>query len=215
VRYLRTTLEEQGYRALPAPNAAQLDRVLDQEEPDLIVLDAGMCDALGAALLTHVRARVGVPLIVLGRNGESECVRALDDGAADYIAKPFNVRELLARVRAVLRGAARGEPGEAEDPLFRSGELTIDYGQRAVAVGGEAVQLSRTEYKLLRALAQQAGRVLSHEILLERVWGPGYGGEVEFLWVYVRRLRRKLEPDPKAPRYILTIPGVGYRLAQL
>lgn len=216
VRYLRTTLEEQGYRAIPAPNASQLDRVLDDEEPDLIVLDAGMCDALGAALLSHIRARAAAPLIVLGRNGESECIRALDDGAADYIAKPFNVQELLARIRAVLRGVARGvEPSEPEDAIFRSGELTIDFSQRLVAVGGASVQLSRTEYKLLRALAQQAGRVLSHDILLERVWGPGYGGEVEFLWVYVRRLRRKLEPDPKSPRYILTIPGVGYRLAQL
>jgi DNA-binding response OmpR family regulator len=215
VRYLRTTLDAQGYRALAAPNAAQLDRLLDQEDPDVIVLDAQMCDALGTAVLDHVRARAPVPLIVLGRNGESECVRALDEGAADYVAKPFNVQELLARIRAVLRGVTRGEPGEPEDPVFRSGELTIDFSQRMVAVGGEPVQLSRTEYKLLRTLAQQAGRVLSHDILLERVWGPGYGGEVEFLWVYVRRLRRKLEPDPKAPRYIQTIPGVGYRLAQL
>jgi DNA-binding response OmpR family regulator len=215
VRYLRTTLEEQGYRALAVPNTAQLDRLLDQEEPDLIVLDAQMPDSGGATLLGHVRARATVPLIVLGRNGDGECVRALDEGAADYIAKPFNVQELLARIRAVLRGAARAEASEPPDQVFRSGELTIDFAQRLVAVGGEPVQLSRTEYKLLRALAQQAGRVLAHDLLLERVWGPGYDGEVEFLWVYVRRLRRKLEPDPKAPRYILTIPGVGYRLAQL
>jgi DNA-binding response OmpR family regulator len=215
VRYLRTTLDAQGYRAVPAPNAAQLDRLLDQEEPDLIVLDAQMCDAGGASLLQHVRARAVVPLIVLGRNAEDECVQALDAGAADYVAKPLNVQELLARIRAVLRGTVRAEPGEPEEPVFRSGELTIDFGQRLVAIGGEPVQLSRTEYKLLRTLAQQSGRVLSHDLLLERVWGPGYDGEVEFLWVYVRRLRRKLEPDPKTPRYILTIPGVGYRLANL
>jgi DNA-binding response OmpR family regulator len=215
VRYLRTTLEAQGYRAVVAPNAAQLDRLLDHEELDLVVLDAQMYDASGVSLLAHLRARTSAPLIVLGRNAEGECVRALDDGAADYVAKPFNVQELLARMRAVLRGAARAEPAEPAESVFRSGALTIDFGQRLVAIGGEPVQLSRTEYKLLRALAQQAGRVLAHDTLLERVWGPGYGGEVEFLWVYVRRLRRKLEPDPKLPRYILTIPGVGYRLAQL
>lgn len=215
VRYLRSTFEAQGFRALPAPNAAQLDRLLDQEEPDLVVLDAQLCDAAGTSLLEHVCARASVPLIVLGRNAEGECVRALESGAADYVAKPFNVQELLARIRAVLRGASRAESAAPAAPVFHTGELTIDFSQRLVSVGGEPVQLSRTEYKLLRTLAQQSGRVLSHELLLERVWGPGYGGEVEFLWVYVRRLRRKLEPDPKSPRYILTIPGVGYRLAQL
>jgi DNA-binding response OmpR family regulator len=154
-------------------------------------------------------------VIVLGHNVEGECVRSLDEGAADYVTKPFNVQELLARIRAVLRTSVRADAGVPPEPEFRSGDLTIDFSQRLVSVAGAPVQLSRTEYKLLRALAQQAGRVLSHDTLLERVWGPGYGGEVEFLWVYVRRLRRKLEPDPKSPRYILTIPGVGYRLAQL
>lgn len=214
VRYLRANLETQGYRPLIAPSSGQMARLLDLEQPDLVLLDSGLNDRSGSSALEQVRQYSDVPMIVLGHGDEAECVRALDMGAVDYLAKPFGLQELLARVRAALRGATHPAAAEPAEAVFRTGELTIDFAQRLVHVGDQLVQLSRTEYKLLRVLAQHAGRVLSHELLLERVWGPGYGQEVEFLWVYVRRLRRKIEPDPRCPRYILTIPGVGYRLAQ-
>lgn len=213
-RLLRANLEAQGYRALVADDAHRLARLVNQEDPDLVLLDTHLSDPAGSA--TSLWSAHGtIPVIVLGASEEAACVRALDQGAVDYLAKPFGVGELLARVRAALRLAARGREVEARELPFRSGELTIDGAQRLVRMGERAVPLSRTEYKLLRALAQHAGRVLAHEQLLERVWGPGYGQEVEFLWVYVRRLRRKIEPDPSHPCYILTVPGVGYRLAQL
>lgn len=213
-RLLRANLEAQGYRALVADDARRLTRLVDQEDPDLVLLDAQFGDLASGQVPLWSDNSV-VPVIVLGASEEAACVRALDQGAVDYLAKPFGVGELLARVRAALRVAARRREEEAHEPPFRSGELTIDAAQRQVRLGERVVPLSRTEYKLLRALAQHAGRVLAHEQLLERVWGPGYGQEVEFLWVYVRRLRRKIEPDPSHPRYILTVPGVGYRLAQL
>ncbi len=213
-RYLRANLEAQGYRPLVAPGVAQLSGLLDLEDPDLLLLDIGSPERPGMAALQRVRNYAATPAIVLGGGEEGECVRALDLGAVDYLAKPFSLDELLARVRTALRTAARAQPTPVER-TFRSGELTIDFAQHQVWMADRPVPLSRTEYKLLRTLAQHAGRVLSHELLLERVWGPGYDREVEFLWVYVRRLRRKIEPDPRSPRYIVTVPGVGYRLAQL
>jgi DNA-binding response OmpR family regulator len=146
---------------------------------------------------------------------EDEHVRLLDLGADDLIVKPFSIKELLARVRVLLRRSnSRGEQ-PAGDVIFKTGELTIDYAQHQVQVQGEPVQLSRTEYKLLGILAQNAGRVLTHELLLERVWGTEYNREVDFIWVYISRLRRKIEADPRHPRYILTVPDVGYKLVKL
>lgn len=214
-RHLRANLEAQGYRAIVATNPHQLVRLLDLEDPDLVLLDADLGDTTGTSVLEQLREYDAIPMIVLGRGDEAECVRALDMGARDYLARPFSVRELIARVRVALRDAARAAEGDEGEAVFHSGELTIDFAQRQVTIADTPVQLSRTEYKLLRVLAQDAGRVLSHDLLLERVWGPAYRHEVEFLWVYVRRLRRKIEPDPRTPRYILTISGVGYRLAQL
>ncbi len=212
-RYLRANLEASGYRPLIAPNVAQLPDLLDQEAPDLVLLDTGAPGRPIVAALQSVRECADVPTIVLGTGAEAECARALDLGAVDYLAKPFGLDELLARVRAALRKAERTRPGTIAG-MFQSGELIIDFAQHQVRMAGQPVQLSRTEYKLLSALAQHAGRVLAHEQILERVWGAGYGQEVEFLWVYVRRLRRKIEPDPRNPRYILTVPGVGYRLVE-
>jgi DNA-binding response OmpR family regulator/signal transduction histidine kinase len=213
-RYLRANLEAAGYRPLVAPDMRQVTRLLDLEDPDLVLLDASLADASGLQALDRLTIPGAAPVVVLGTGAEAECVRALDTGAVDYLAHPFGLPELLARLRAALRATAATR-AEQPEPLFRTGALTIDFAQHAVHVGDRAVALSRTEYKLLRMLAQHVGRVLAHELLLERVWGPAYGQEVEFLWVYVRRLRRKLEPDPRQPRYIQTIPGVGYRLAQL
>jgi DNA-binding response OmpR family regulator len=214
MRYLRANLEAQGYRPLIAADAAQFVTLLDREDPDILLLDAALPDRAGSPTLARLREYSDAPTIVLGQGEESECVRALDLGAMDYLAKPFGIQELLARVRAALRHAAHVQTG-FPDAIVHSGELSIDFAQHLVCMADRPIQLSRTEYKLLRVLAQHAGRVLSHELLLERVWGPGYGQEVEFLWVYVRRLRRRIEPDPRHPRYILTVPGVGYRLAQI
>jgi DNA-binding response OmpR family regulator len=213
-RYLRANLEASGYRPLVAPNVAQLPDLIDQESPDLLLLDIGAPTRPVMVALRRVPECASVPTIVLGSGAEAECAHALDLGAVDYLAKPFGLDELLARVRAALRRAERTQAG-AVARMFHSGELIIDFAQHQVRVAGRPVPLSRTEYKLLSTLAQHAGHVLTHEQLLERVWGAGYGQEVEFLWVYVRRLRRKIEPDPRNPRYILTVPGVGYRLAEL
>ncbi|GAC1448513.1 MAG: hypothetical protein PVSMB4_05760 [Ktedonobacterales bacterium] len=214
-RYLRANLEAQGYRALVAPNALQMARVLDLEDPDVVLLDATLTGKVRTTTPQLLHECGEVPTIVLGGSDEAECVRALDLGATDYLAKPFGLQELLARVRVALRSTAHEGAGEGPKPPFQTGDLVIDFAQRQVSVGGCVVQLSRTEYNLLRVLAEHAGRVLTHGMLLEQVWGPGYGHEVEFLWVYARRLRRKIEPDPHQPRYILTVPGVGYRLAQV
>lgn len=209
---LRAHLEAQGYRVLLAGDTDQLKPLLAREAPDLVLLDALLGDGAHDAILASIARQTAV--VVLGSGEEASCVRALDLGALDYLAQPFGMPELLARVRAAVRLAAR-PPREEPESTFRSGALTIEFAQQLVRIDACAVSLSRTEYMLLRVLAQHAGRVLTHAQLLERVWGPGYEHEVEFLWVYVRRLRRKIEPDPRHPCYILTVPGVGYRLAQL
>lgn len=215
VRYVRANCEAQHYRVFSAADGGQAFQLIEREEPDLVVLDAGMPGMDGFDVLTRLREFSAVPVIMLSaKREEDECVRALDLGAVDYLGKPFGMPELLARVRVALR--QRGQPAQrdAQSTLFSAGDLTIDFAQRQVRMAGREVQLSRTEYKLLTVLAQHAGMVLTHELLLEKVWGPGYNREMDFIWVYVRRVRRKIEPDPSQPQYILTVPGVGYKLAR-
>ncbi len=215
VRYARANLEAQHYRVFCAVDGSQAFQLIEREEPDLVIVDAGMHGMDGFDLLARLREFSSVPVIMLSaRREEDECVRALDMGAVDYLGKPFGMPELLARVRVALRRHGQPEPRGAQSTLFSSGDLTIDLAQRQVRVAGREVQLSRTEYKLLTTLAQHAGMVLTHELLLEKVWGPGYNREMDFIWVYIRRVRRKIEPDPSQPRYILTVPGVGYKLAR-
>jgi len=218
-RYLRANLAAQRYRVLSAVALDEALRLIDLEEPDLLVLDTSLPDAEPLDALERLLGYTGAPIIVLARSNDPlQCVRAIDLGAADYVALPFSMDELLARTRAALRVASRAQAAQSEaarEPIFVSGPLRIDYAQRLVTVAGRPVSLSKTEYKLLRALAQHAGMALTHETLLERVWGPAYSQEVEFIWVYVRRLRRKIELDPAHPQFILTVPGVGYRLARL
>jgi DNA-binding response OmpR family regulator len=214
-RYLRANLEAEQFRVVIAPEYAEVYRLLELEEPDLALLDTELAGMDRLDTLQRLRAHTRVPIVVLARRHDPiECARALDQGASDYLARPFSIEELMARVRAALRASATAIRPAQEEPLFQSGELTIDVSQRAVTVAGQPISLSKTEFKLLRALAHHAGRVLSHEALLERVWGPAYQHEVEFVWVYIRRLRRKIEPDPARPRYIQTVPGVGYRLVR-
>ncbi|WIG57408.1 MAG: Phosphate regulon transcriptional regulatory protein PhoB (SphR) [Ktedonobacterales bacterium] len=215
VRYLRANLDAHQYRPFVAGDPDEAFHLIDVEEPDVVLLDAGSFGMSSAELVGRFRAYTESPIVVLTRHYDAEeCVSLLDSGAADYIAKPFHLDELLARVRAAVRTQASHQHTVIE-PVFQSGDLVIDFAQRTVAVHGGSVSLSKTEFKVLRELARHAGMVLSHETLLERVWGPAYREEIEFVWVYIRRLRRKIEPDPSAPRYILTAPGVGYRLVRL
>jgi len=177
--------------------------------PDLVVLDLGLPDIDGLEVIRRLREWSAVPIIVLSvRERESEKIAALDAGADDYVTKPFGLGELLARMRAALRRAA----GSRDEPLVRTGGLTVDLAHRTVMVDGREVKLTPTEYEILKHLAMNAGRVLTHRQLLRAIWGPGYEEETHYLRVYVSQLRRKVEPDPARPRYIVTEPGVGYRL---
>ncbi len=216
VRYLRAHLVEQQYQVHTVSHGIQLLRQLDLEEPDVILLATRLSDMSGAEVLQRLREFSTIPIMMLCDNAdEDEHVRLLDLGADDLVLKPFHIKELLARIRVLLRRSIVQGEQQAVEAIFKTGELTIDYAQHQVHVQGEQVQLSRTEYKLLSTLAQNAGRVLTHELLLERVWGAEYNREVDFIWVYISRLRRKIESDPRHPRYILTVPDVGYQLVKL
>ena len=215
VRYLRANLEAQHYRPIIARENGEARQLIDLEEPDLILLDVASISEDASSVLRQICSTTGAPIIVLARRHDpDECMRLLDLGAVDYVVKPFSIEELLARVRVALRTRQASAHAVTQEPIFQSGELTVDFAQRAVSVSGQPVSLSKTEFKLLRVLAQHAGMVLSHEVLLERVWGAAYSQEIEFVWVYIRRLRRKIEPDPANPCHILTVPGVGYRLVR-
>ena len=216
VRYLRAHLQEQQYQIHTVSHGIQLLRQLDLEEPDIILLATRLSDISGAEVLQRLREFSAIPVMMLCDNAdEDEHVRLFDLGADDLVLKPFNIKEVLARIRVLLRRSIIHGEQQTGDVIFRTGELTIDYAQHQVHVQGKQVQLSRTEYKLLCTLAQNAGRVLTHELLLERVWGAEYNREVDFIWVYISRLRRKIEADPRHPRYILTVPDVGYQLVKL
>jgi two-component system KDP operon response regulator KdpE len=207
-KLLRTGLGTQGYQILESSNGkTALD--LMAEEPDLVILDLGLPDIQGHELLRMIRARnEKVPIVVLSSRGdEAGKVAALDLGADDYVTKPFGMEELLARMRAALRHQLQVH---GERPVFRLGELTVDLVRRIVKVGENEVKLSPKEYDLLRVLVQHAGKVLTHRFLLSELWDPLT--DAQYLRVYVRQLRQKIEADPERPHYILTETGVGYRL---
>jgi len=215
-RYLRANLEEHSYRVQAVNSGVQLLRQLDLEEPDLVLLSTHLADMNGLELLQRLREFSQLPVIMLCEEcAEDERVGLLDLGADDLVIKPFGMKELLARVRALLRRQAIAGQQPSTQAIFTTGDLSIDYAQHQVFLQGRPVQLSRTEYKLLSTLAHNVGIVLTHEVLLERVWGPEYNREVDFIWVYISRLRRKIEADPRHPTYILTVPDVGYKLAKL
>jgi DNA-binding response OmpR family regulator len=183
--------------------------------PDLVLLDVMMPRMDGFTVCQRVRAFSAVPIILITARGQDQDkVRGLDLGADDYLTKPFSVDELLARVRAVLRRTqfSTGEPTQAMNAMTRIGELVIDYRQRLVTAAGRELSLTPTEYRLLAYLAQNAGRIVTQDLLLERIWGAEYVGESHMLQVNINRLRRKIEPDPAHPRYILTKVGIGYQL---
>jgi two-component system KDP operon response regulator KdpE len=212
VRFLRAALTSQGYRLAEAGNGQEGLRQAATRAPDLVVLDLGLPDMDGLEVTRRLREWSPVPVIVLSARGrEEDKIKALDAGADDYVTKPFAVGELLARMRVALRHAARTSQ-ESGDSVVTVGGLRIDRLRRQVFVDEAEVRLTPIEYRLLSALAQYPGRVLTHEHLLRQVWGPGYTQQRHYLRVYMAQLRHKLEPDPSRPRYLLTEPGVGYRL---
>jgi len=209
-RFLRTSLTAVGNRVVTADDGAGALAALATEKPDLIVLDLGLPDKSGLDVIREVRRRSAVPIIVLSaRSDERAKVEALDLGADDYVTKPFGMPELMARLRAALRHAFQAK---GELPLFVSGDLNVDLVRRQVQRAGQEVHLSPKEFELLRHLVTHAGKVLTHRQLLRGVWGPAQADEVQYLRVFVRGLRQKLEPDPTRPTHILTELGVGYRL---
>jgi DNA-binding response OmpR family regulator len=213
-RYTRANLESRGFRVVLAAGLDEALRHIELEEPELILLDVALAATSPDELVSRVLSYTNSPILMLTRHYDPiECAHLLDLGAVDYVAKPFGIEELLARVRVALRARQAVEGPATRDPVLTVGGLVIDAERRAVSLDSQPVALSKTEFKLLRALAGRPGTVMSHEALLERVWGRDCVHEVAFLWVYIRRLRRKIEPDPAQPRYILTVPGIGYRLA--
>ena len=207
-KLLRMGLTTQGYQTLEAPNAKTALDLLAQK-PDLVILDLGLPDMLGHDLLRTIRARNDrVPIVVLSSRGdEAGKVQALDLGADDYVTKPFGMDELLARMRAALRHQLQTQ---GERPIFRVGDLSVDLVRRIVKVGNREVKLSPKEYELLRVLVQHAGKVLTHKFLLRELWDDLT--DAQYLRVYVRQLRQKIEADPERPQCILTETGIGYRL---
>ncbi|MHB8619585.1 MAG: response regulator transcription factor [Chloroflexota bacterium] len=210
-RLIKSELGLAGYRVLVAEDGIAAIDLAMSANPDLIILDIMMPGRDGFAVCKDIREFSFAPIIVLSARGqEQDKVRALDLGADDYMTKPFGVEELLARVKAAVRRARHAVEGPERAPLT-SGSVLIDFAAHRVTRGGMPVKLTTTEYKLLAALAKQPGRVLLHEALLRAAWGPEYSDQVEYLWVYVGRLRGKLEDDPNHPLMIRTAPGIGYR----
>ena len=208
-RALRTSLSAHGYEVETAGNGEEALVVAADTAPDLVFLDLGLPDLDGTEVIRRLRSFSDVPVIVLSvRDQQADKVAALDVGADDYVTKPFGMEELLARLRATLRRSHGEEPGA---PVLRFGELEVDLARRLVSLGGEQVHLTPTEYGLLEALVANPGKLLTHQWLLRKVWGQGYGQESHYLRVYVRALRSKLGDDAAAPALILTEPGVGYR----
>jgi two-component system, OmpR family, KDP operon response regulator KdpE len=211
-RFLRATLTANGYRLLEATTAQEGLVQAATRQPEIVILDLGLPDLDGLEVTRRLREWTTVPIIVLSARGQgSDKVTALDAGADDYLTKPFSVGELLARLRVALRHAARTsqEPGE---PIFTVGDLRVDLARRQVYIAEQQVHLTPIEYKLLTTLVRYAGRVVTHRQLLQEGWGPGHTEASHYLRVYMGQLRHKLEADPARPRYLVTEPGVGYRL---
>ena len=213
LRAMRTILTEKQFRVTTASRGEEGLTLAATNEPDLVILDLGLPDMDGVEVCTRLREWTQVPIIILSvRDSERDKVAALDQGADDYLTKPFGIEELLARVRVALRHAAhrKGAQG-AQSSVVKAGSLSLDLAWHTVKRGEETVKLTGTEYKLLAYLAANHGRVLTHQSILSHVWGPADIDHTEYLRVYMRQLRKKLEADPERPQYILTEPGIGYR----
>ena len=208
LRALQTNLRGAGYTVETAATGAEALGLAAAHPPDAFILDLVLPDTSGTEVARELRVWTTAPIIVLSVVGdEQEKVAALDAGADDYVTKPFGFAELLARLRAALR---RTSP--SGEPVLHVGELTVDLEKRSVTFAGRTVAVTPTEFELLRVLAQNEGKLLTHPAILREVWGPAYRTESHYLHVYISQLRRKIEPDPARPRYLLTEPGAGYRL---
>ena len=218
LRLMTRNLQFEGYDVLPVSDGQQALEEIERKTPDLVLLDVMMPKMDGFTVCLRVREFSAVPIIIVTARGQDQDkVRGLDLGADDYLTKPFSVDELLARVRAVLRRSqfSAKETALGLQATSSTGDLTIDYGQHLVKKAGEEILLTPTEYSIIAYLAQNAGRVVTQDLLLEHVWGAEYLGESHMLQVNINRLRRKLEADPSQPRYLLTKIGIGYSLASL
>jgi two-component system KDP operon response regulator KdpE len=212
-RFLRTALAAEGYRVAEAETGQQAIRLAVQQPPDLVVLDLGLPDVDGQEVLRQLREWLQAPIVILSaRDQEAQKIAALDQGADDYLTKPFSTGELLARIRVALRHAAQAG-SDRENATFVSGDLKVDLAARRVFVKEAEVHLTPLEYKLLTTLVRNAGKVLTHRFLLKEVWGPQQVQETHYLRVFMASLRRKIETDPAQPKYLLTEQGVGYRFA--
>ena len=208
LRALRINLTARKFEVITAADGASGLAAMARDRPDVLILDLGLPDMDGTEVIKGVRGWTSTPIIVLSAWGqESQKVAALDAGADDYVTKPFGMDELLARLRAAVR---RASPAP-EAPVVSTEHFTVDLADKRVTRGGQDVRLTPTEWQLLEVLVRHAGRLVTQRQLLAEVWGPSYQNEAHYLRVYVANLRRKLEPDPSAPRYLLTEPGMGYR----
>jgi two-component system KDP operon response regulator KdpE len=208
LRALQTNLRGAGYEVETAASAEAALTSAAMKPPDAVILDLVLPDGRGTDVARELRRWSSAPILILSVVGEEqEKVAALDAGADDYVEKPFGIDELLARLRALMRRAA-----PSGEPVLELGELVIDLDKRSVTVSGRQVALTPHEFELLRVFAQNEGKLMTHPAILREVWGPAYGDESHYLHVYVSQLRRKIEPDPARPRYLLTEPGAGYRL---
>jgi two-component system, OmpR family, KDP operon response regulator KdpE len=208
LRALKINLTARKYEVSTATDGASGLAAMARERPDVLILDLGLPDMDGTEVIRGVRGWSSTPIIVLSASGqENKKVAALDAGADDYVTKPFGMDELLARLRAAVR---RASPAP-DEPVISTDEFTVDLADKRVTRAGADVRLTPTEWQLLEVLARNASRLVTQRQLLQEVWGPGYQNEAHYLRVYMASLRRKLEPDPSAPRYLLTEPGIGYR----
>jgi len=211
-RAVAPLLRSRGYEVDVVGTGAEATSAVVEHAPDLVVLDLGLPDLEGVEVCRRIRKHSKMPIVVLSaRGGESDKVAALDIGADDYVTKPFSAEELLARIRVALRRVAEAETPELE--RVEVGDLTIDYGRHRVVRGDDEIRLTPKEFELLALLARNADRVLTHRAILKAIWGPNAVDQPEHLWVLVAQLRKKIEPDPGNPRYLLSEPWVGYRLA--
>jgi len=218
LRLMMRNLQLEGYEVLAASDGQQALEQIEQKSPDLVLLDVMMPKLDGFSVCHRVREFSAVPIIIVTARGQDQDkVRGLDLGADDYLAKPFSVEELVARARAVLRRSqlSAKESAQGLQATMTTGNLTIDYSQHLATLADKELALTPTEYRLLAYLAQNAGRILTQDLLLEQVWGAEYLGESHLLQVTINRLRHKIEADPTSPHYILTKVGVGYALAML
>ena len=208
-RFLSLALSAQSYNIIEAVSGKEGIASAVAQTPDVIILDLGLPDMDGVEVTRSIRVWTQTPIIILSvRGSESDKIAALDAGADDYLTKPFGIGELLARLRAAIRRSIK----TTGEPSFKTGDLEVDLERRVVKISGHELQLTPNEYGLLKVLAVEAGKVITHKHLLNSVWGPEYIGEFHLLHVNMSNLRRKIEPDPTRPLYIITEPGVGYRL---